>query len=101
MSSRIEPHVEDANGSVKDSSVKDGKVKESHGPIDEHRIERAVREILEAIGEDPERDGLRDTPRRVAKMYADIFSGLHEDPGHHLKLTFEEGHDEMVMVKDI
>ena len=71
------------------------------GRIDAKRIERAVREILEAIGEDPERDGLRDTPYRVAKMYAEVFSGLHEDPGHHLNVTFEAGHDEMVMVKDI
>jgi GTP cyclohydrolase I len=69
--------------------------------IDVGRIERAVRDILEAIGEDPERDGLRDTPFRVAKMYAEVFSGLHEDPGRHLNLTFEAGHDEMVMVKDI
>jgi GTP cyclohydrolase I len=69
--------------------------------IDQERIRRAVREILEAIGEDPERDGLVATPDRVAKMYAEIFSGLHEDPGRHLNVTFEEGHDEMVMVKDI
>ncbi len=69
--------------------------------IDTARIERAVREVLEAIGENPDRDGLRNTPFRVGKMYADIFSGLHEDPGHHLSLTFEAGHDEMVMVKDI
>jgi GTP cyclohydrolase I len=69
--------------------------------IDTNRIERAVRDILEAIGEDPDRDGLVATPRRVANMYADIFSGLHEDPGRHLNVTFEAGHDEMVMVKDI
>jgi GTP cyclohydrolase I len=69
--------------------------------VDAPRIERAVREILEAIGEDPDRDGLVDTPARVAKMYAEVFSGLHEDPGRHLKVTFEAHHDEMVMVKDI
>jgi GTP cyclohydrolase I len=79
------------------SSDGDGRV----GRIDTARIEAAVREILEAIGEDPGRDGLRDTPFRVAKMYEEIFSGLHEDPGHHLNVTFEAGHDEMVMVKDI
>jgi len=79
------------------SSDGDGHV----GPIDTGRIEAAVREILEAIGEDPGRDGLRDTPFRVARMYEEIFSGLHEDPGHHLNVTFEAGHDEMVMVKDI
>ena len=69
--------------------------------VDQERIRRAVREILEAIGEDPDRGGLIDTPERVAKMYAEIFSGLYEDPGRHLNVTFEESHDEMVMVKDI
>jgi GTP cyclohydrolase I len=69
--------------------------------IDTLRIQRAVREILEAIGEDPDRDGLVDTPSRVAKMYAEVFSGLGEDPGEHLKVTFEADHDEIVMVKDI
>jgi len=69
--------------------------------IDTLRVERAVREILEAIGEDPDRDGLIDTPARVAKMYGEIFSGLGEDPGEHLKVTFEAQHDEIVMVKDI
>jgi GTP cyclohydrolase IA len=69
--------------------------------IDQARIERAVREILEAIGEDPGRDGLVRTPARVAAMYAEIFSGLHEDPGEHLTVTFEADHDEMVMVRDI
>lgn len=70
-------------------------------PIDRPRIEAAVREILIAVGEDPDRDGLEGTPRRVARMYAEIFSGLHEDPGDHLKVVFEADHDEMVMVKDI
>ena len=69
--------------------------------IDQARIEKAVREILIAIGEDPDRDGLVDTPARVARMYAEIFSGLHEDPSEHLRVTFEAGHDEMVMVRDI
>lgn len=69
--------------------------------VDQPRIEAAVREILVAIGEDPDRDGLVDTPARVAKMYAEVFSGLHEDPGRHLQVTFEAHHDEMVMVKDI
>lgn len=69
--------------------------------IDTARIEKAVREILEAIGEDPERDGLLATPRRVARMYAEICSGLHEDPARHLRTTFEADHDEMVMVRDI
>jgi GTP cyclohydrolase I len=69
--------------------------------IDQARIEKAVREILEAIGEDPKRDGLVRTPERVASMYAEIFGGLHEDPSKHLTVQFEADHDEMVMVRDI
>ena len=69
--------------------------------VDIERVEKAVREILLAIGEDPERDGLVRTPRRVAEMYAEIFSGLHEDPSRHLIVTFEANHDEMVLVRDI
>lgn len=71
------------------------------GEVDVDRIEAAVREILAAIGEDPTRDGLLRTPRRVAEMYAEICSGLHEDPSRHLVVTFEADHDEMVMVRDI
>lgn len=70
-------------------------------PVDRERIARAVREILEAVGEDPDRDGLVRTPARVAEMYAEVLSGLHEDPAAHLAVTFEANHDEMVMVKDI
>jgi GTP cyclohydrolase I len=69
--------------------------------IDVDRIEHAVREILEAIGEDPDRDGLVRTPLRIAKMYEEIFAGMREDPSHHLTVTFEAEHDEMVMVRDI
>jgi GTP cyclohydrolase I len=71
------------------------------GGIDGPRIERAIRELLLAIGEDPDRDGLARTPHRVAEMYREITSGLHEDPAHHLTVTFEADHDEMVMVRDI
>ena len=71
------------------------------GPVDHARIEAAVREILYAIGEAPERDGLLNTPARVARMYAEVCAGLHEDPSEHLKVVFEAGHDEMVMVRDI
>ena len=71
------------------------------GPVDRPRIEAAVKEILSAVGEDPERDGLLDTPARVARMYEEIFSGLRESPDHHLAVTFEADHDEMVMVRDI
>lgn len=70
-------------------------------PVDLARIEAAVREILAAIGEDPDRDGLRDTPARVARMYEEIFAGLREDTDQHLQTTFEANHDEMVMVRDI
>jgi GTP cyclohydrolase IA len=69
--------------------------------VDIERIEKAVREILFAIGEDPDRDGLLRTPHRVAEMYAEICSGLHEDPSQHLIVTFEANHDEMVLVRDI
>ena len=70
-------------------------------PVDTQRIREAVREIIIAVGEDPEREGLRDTPRRVAEMYAEVFSGLREDPADVLRVGFEEGHQEMVIVKDI
>jgi GTP cyclohydrolase I len=69
--------------------------------VDLPRIEAAVREILAAIGEDPDRDGLLNTPSRVARMYAEVFAGLEEDPSAHLRTVFEAGHDEMVMVRDI
>ena len=69
--------------------------------IDQPRIAAAVREILEAIGEDPNRDGLVDTPNRVAKAYAEFFAGLHQSAAAHLSTTFDIEHDEMVLVKDI
>jgi GTP cyclohydrolase I len=69
--------------------------------VDLPRIERAVREILAAVGENPDREGLVETPRRVARMYAELFRGLHEDPRVHLKKFFTEPYDEMVLVRDI
>lgn len=70
--------------------------------IDQEKIKKAVRMILEAIGEDPEREGLVDTPSRVARMYAEMFGGLHRDPRQHLETCYyEEKHDEMVIIKDI
>jgi GTP cyclohydrolase I len=69
--------------------------------VDGPRIEAAVREILAAIGEDPERPGLQETPARVARAYAESFAGLSEDPYDVLATTFEEDHDELVLVKDI
>jgi GTP cyclohydrolase IA len=69
--------------------------------VDLPRIERAVREILFAIGENPDRDSLCETPARVARMYAELFAGLHSDPARHLKKVFNETYDEMVLVRDI
>ena len=73
----------------------------AHLPVDHPRIERAVREILLAVGEDPDREGLLETPARVARMYAEIFSGLHTDPSIYLQKVFTQKHDEMVIVRDI
>ena len=69
--------------------------------VDEDRVAAAVRELLDAIGEDVTRDGLLTTPDRVARMWTEVASGLHEDPRRHLITTFEADHDEMVMVRDI
>lgn len=69
--------------------------------MDKEKIARAVRDILEAIGEDPDREGLKETPERVARMYEEVFSGLSEDPHEHLKLFDEKGNDELVVVRDI
>jgi GTP cyclohydrolase I len=69
--------------------------------VDKPRIEAAVKEILAAIGEDPSREGLHETPSRVARMYEEIFSGLRENPKLHITKTFIEKYDEMVLVKDI
>lgn len=70
-------------------------------PFDEAAAERAVRDLLVAVGEDPDREGLRDTPGRVARAYAEIFRGLTMTPDEVLTTTFDLGHDEMVLVKDI
>src|SRR5436305_4096546 len=73
----------------------------SSSQVDEERIRRAVREILLAVGEDPDREGLAETPDRVARSYAELFAGLHQDPREHLHKTFTQKYDEMVLVKDI
>lgn len=70
-------------------------------PYDAAGVERAIRDLLRAIGEDPEREGLRDTPARVARAYAEMFAGLRSDPAEVLTTTFDLGHEEMVLVKDI
>src|SRR5438876_3164038 len=95
MPSRSKVKVLDANG---DEGPSDPEVARG---VDQERIQRAVREILSAIGEDPDREGLLETPARVARMYAELFSGLHEDPRQHLKKFFTEKYDEVVLVKDI
>jgi GTP cyclohydrolase I len=69
--------------------------------IDRDRIARAVREILFAIGDDPDREGLSETPQRVARMYAELFGGLHQDPRIHTKKFFKENYNEIVLVRDI
>ncbi|HLN43000.1 MAG TPA: GTP cyclohydrolase I FolE [Acidimicrobiales bacterium] len=69
--------------------------------VDRDRVERLVGELLEAVGEDPRREGLRATPRRVAAMYGELFAGMDDDPESHLTVTFAAEHDEMVMVRDI
>jgi GTP cyclohydrolase I len=69
--------------------------------VDKKRIESLVTELLTAIGENPDRDGLTETPRRVASMYEELFAGLADDPMRHLTVTFAAEHDEMVMVRDI
>src|SRR5208337_3276263 len=92
---------------MSDSSIvpRRGHAKASNGnavaAVDQERIRAAVREILLAVGEDPEREGLRETPERVARMYAELFSGLKKDPRELLKKTFTQKYDEMVLVKDI
>lgn len=70
-------------------------------PVDLPRIERAVKEILAAVGEDPDREGLLETPARVARMYAELFAGLRADPARHLHRVFQETYDELVLVRDI
>ena len=78
---------------------------DKHAPRADHvdlkRIEKAVREILLAVGEDPDRDGLLETPARVSRMYAEMFAGLRHDPGRHLAKVFAENYDEIVLVRDI
>ncbi len=74
---------------------------ESRQNMDLPRIEHAVKEILEAIGEDPDREGLQETPQRVARMYAEVFAGLHRDISKDIKTFHGEGNDEMILIGDI
>jgi GTP cyclohydrolase I len=89
---------------MSESSLRNRRIVEENGPassVDQERIEAAVREILLAVGEDPQREGLRDTPARVARMYAELFAGLRKDPRAVLSRKFTQKYDEMVLVKDI
>lgn len=72
-----------------------------NGVINQEKITAGVRLILEGLGEDPKREGLRDTAERVARMYVELLQGIHEDPREHLTVMFDEQHDEMVLVKDV
>ena len=78
-----------------------GRMSDGAEQVDVARIERAVREILVGIGEDPDREGLLDTPGRVARMFAETMAGLSEEPRDHLTTVFDADHDEMVMVRDV
>ena len=69
--------------------------------MDNKKIETAVKMILEAIGEDPDRDGLKETPKRVASMYAELFKGINEDPAEYLRTSFADRHDEMILLRNI
>ncbi len=73
----------------------------SGSAVDGQRVREAVVELLEAVGEDPAREGLADTPRRIAEMYAEVFGGLAQDPSEHLEVGFEVAHDEMVILRNI
>jgi GTP cyclohydrolase IA len=93
------PNSDSMQGSL--SGEEDTPGRSPSGAVDQPRIVRAVREILAAVGEDPDREGLLETPARVARMYAELFSGLHEDPRVHLQKFFTEKYDEVVLVRDI
>lgn len=95
-----EDHAQDDDCCVSEPTTT-SPVTPAASPVDLPRIERAVKEILAAVGEDPNRNGLLETPSRVARMYAELFAGLHLQPGRHLQKTFEEQYDELVLVRDI
>ena len=91
----------DFGGGCGGSAADDGAGPPPGGGVDMPRIEAAVREILAAVGEDPDREGLLETPARVARMNAELFSGLRQDPREHLRAAFTEKYDEIVLVRDI
>jgi len=93
--------VNDGDGAAKAFDSEEESNGAAATQVDHERIERAVREILLAVGEDPDREGLRETPARVARMYAELFARLHLDPRRHLRKFFTERYDEVVLVRDI
>lgn len=93
--------TETIEGDSLDGESDNGASRKLPSQVDLPRIQRAVREILIAVGEDPDREGLLETPARVARMYAELFSGLHDDPRAHLQKVFTEKYDEVVLVRDI
>ena len=95
------PHPREPIAGSLDAVTDDERDAPPQPPVDGPRIERAVREILLAVGENPDREGLRETPARVARMYAELFGGLHRDPRRHLRKFFTEACDEVVLVRDI
>ncbi len=86
---------------ARSNADKNAEAEAKYPGVDFPRMRAAVKEILAAVGEDPEREGLQETPSRVSRMYAELFSGLHTDPSDHLKKVFEESYDELVLVRDI
>ena len=86
---------------AKSNADKNAEAEAKYPDVDFPRLRAAVREILAAVGEDPEREGLLETPSRVSRMYAELFCGLHADPADHLKKVFQETYDELVLVRDI
>jgi GTP cyclohydrolase IA len=83
------------------NNTNSNKSRRKNTTVNKAKIEKAVASIIDAIGEDPKREGLVGTPRRIADMYAEVFGGIYEDPGEELRVGFEEGHQEMVILKDI
>ena len=96
-------HLSDGPATADASHATDAPQVSPNGALrtDRERIAAAVREILIAVGEDPDRDGLVKTPARVARMYEELFAGLAGEPGEYLETTFEHAHDEMIVVRDI
>ena len=100
----MSPHhlrSDDSHGTLTLEVDDDAPIAATSPHVDLPRIQRAVREILAAVGEDPDREGLRETPARVARMYAELFAGLHQDPHEHLQKFFTQEYDEVVLVRDI